>query len=33
MAKNIDEINAAFMSKRKANYVPLSPVSFFGTHF
>ena len=28
MAKNIDEINQAFMSKRKANHVPLSPLSF-----
>lgn len=28
MAKNIDEINAAFMSKCEANYVPLSPLSF-----
>ena len=28
MAKNIDLINAAFMSKREANYVPLSPLSF-----
>jgi len=33
MAKNIDEINAAFMSKRKANYVPLSPVSFLERTF
>ena len=28
MAKNIDKINADFMSKRTANYVPLSPLSF-----
>ena len=28
MAKNIDEINAAVMSKCEANYVPLSPLSF-----
>ena len=28
MARNIDEINKAFMSKRKANHVPLSPLSF-----
>ena len=28
MARNIDEINQAFMVKRKANHVPLSPLSF-----
>ena len=28
MAKNIDKLNASFMSKRKANHVPLSPLSF-----
>ena len=33
MAKNIDEINVAFMSKRKATYVPLSPVSFLERTF
>ena len=33
MAKNIDELNASFMSKRKANHVPLSPLSFLKRTF
>ncbi|MDA9815502.1 AMP-binding protein [Alphaproteobacteria bacterium] len=28
MTKNIDALNASFMSKRAANFVPLSPLSF-----